>query len=79
MLIHYAPIIPLGDDGTVSYTTRYAQSGSGYRGRVYAQGVDLPKAPSRLRNISYAEWAAGDGASRWRILRSIRRFSIRYA
>ena len=52
-LLRYASSIPMGVDGTVRYVTRYSQSSSGYRGRVYAQGVALSKAPRRLRQISY--------------------------
>ena len=35
------------------YTTRYSQSTSGYRGRVYAQGVAVPKVPRRLMHLAY--------------------------
>ena len=51
--MHQASVMPLNADGTVCYTTRYEQSASGYRGRVYAKGVALSKVPRRIRQISY--------------------------
>ena len=59
-LLHYASSLPMGLDGTVRYVTRYSQSSSGYRGRVYAQGVALSKVPRRLRQISYEGMGARD-------------------
>ena len=50
-LTSYAPSIPLGEDGTVRYAARYSQRSSGYRRRVYAQGVALARAPRRLMPI----------------------------
>ena len=58
--MHRASGIPLNDDGSVTFTTRYVQSASGYRGRVYAQGVALSKVPRRLRKIAYDGMGARD-------------------
>ena len=52
-LMRHAGGMPVSAGGSVSFPTKYAQSSSGYRGRVYAEGVALSKAPRRLRQIAY--------------------------
>ena len=59
-LLHYAASIPLDGDGTVRYTTRYSQSSSGYRGRVYAQGVAFSNGNRRLLHLAYDGMGARD-------------------
>ena len=48
-------------DGNVEYTTRYKQSNSGYKGRLYAKCVALSKAPKRIRQIAQS----GLGIREW--------------
>ena len=45
--------LPINDHGCVSYQTRYSHSQSGYKGRLYAQGVALSKTPKRIRQVAY--------------------------
>ena len=59
-LMHHTSGIPINADGSVSFTTKYVQSASGYRGRVYAEGVALSKVPRRLRQIAYEGMAVRD-------------------
>ena len=49
------------DDGTVSNITKYIQSRSGYKGRLYAQWVGLSKAPKRIRKVA----GGGSGIRDW--------------
>ena len=41
--------------GVVSYSTRYRQSSTGYKGRLFAEGVALSKAPRAIRAIAYSD------------------------
>ena len=53
MLLHHTTAAPVGDDGCVSYATKYARCKEGYPGRVYAQGIALSKMPRRVRQVAY--------------------------
>ena len=48
LLQHTATLCETSEDNA-SYTTRYRQRNSGYKGRLYAKGVALSKAPKRIR------------------------------
>ena len=47
-------------DGVVSYFTRYRQSSTGYKGRLFAEGIALSKAPRAIRAIAYTDLAVRD-------------------
>ena len=47
-------------DGTVSYSTRYRKSSTGYKGGLFAEGVSLSKAPRAIRAIAYTDLAVRD-------------------
>ena len=47
-------------DGTVSYSTRYRKSSTGYKGGLFAEGVSLSKAPRAIRAIAYSGLAVRD-------------------
>ena len=49
---HHSDKLRIMDDGTSPYITKYTQSRSGYKGRLYAQGVGLSKAPKRIRKVA---------------------------
>ena len=52
---------PVGSDGYLTNTTKYARRKEGYQGRVYAQGVAFSKVPRMIREIEYT----GISAREW--------------
>ena len=53
--------IPKAGDGIVKYNTTYGSRNTGYKGRLFANGISLPTAPRRTRGIAYE----GTGVRDW--------------